>query len=134
MTATHAAFEGPGPDAVFESHLRNGKLMLQRCKATGKFFFFPATLSPHSGTPEWDWAEVSGHGTVHTTTTVRRKPDRGGDYNVCIVELDEGPRMMTRVENIAPDDVVIGLRVAARIIEEDENALVVFDPLPEGGA
>jgi uncharacterized protein len=134
MTETNAAFEGPGPDAVFEEHLRAGRLMLQRCRATGKFFFFPATLSPHSGTPDWEWAEISGKGTVHTTTTVRQKPERGGDYNVCIVELDEGPRMMSRVENIAPDKVVIGLKVKARIVEEDGNPLVVFDPAEKGGA
>lgn len=134
MTESHAAFEGPGPDAVFENYLRDGKLMLQRCRETGKFFFFPATLSPFSGTPDWEWAELSGKGTVHTTTTVRRKPDRGGDYNVCIVELEEGPRMMSRVENIEPDGVVIGLKVKARIIEEDGNPLVVFDPAEKGGA
>ena len=134
MTDSPDAFAGPGPDAVFESYLRDGKLMLQRCRESGRFFFFPATLSPYSGTPDWEWAEVSGRGSVHTTTTVRRKAERGGDYNVCIVELDEGARMMSRIENIDPDDVVIGLRVAARIISEEDTPLVVFIPINEGGS
>ncbi len=44
---------------------------------------------------------ASGKGRVHTTTVVRRKPERGGDYNVCMVELEEGVRMMSRVDGIA---------------------------------
>ncbi|MBZ0324630.1 MAG: OB-fold domain-containing protein, partial [Alphaproteobacteria bacterium] len=42
--------------------------------------------------------------------------------------LAEGPRMMSRVDNIAPEDVKIGMPVKARIVEEGEFPFVVFDP------
>lgn len=45
-----------------------------------------------------DWVEPSGNGSVHAVTTVRRKPEAGGDYSVSLVRLDEGVRIMRRVE------------------------------------
>jgi uncharacterized OB-fold protein len=60
-------------------------------------------------------------------TTVRRKPDAGGDLNVSLIDLDEGPRLMSRVANLAPDQVRIGQRVRARIVQEQGQSLLVFD-------
>jgi uncharacterized OB-fold protein len=65
---------------------------------------------------------------VYSTSVIRRRPDSGGDYNIAIVELAEGPKMMSRVENIAPDKVGIGMKVRARVSERDGVRLVVFDP------
>tara|TARA_R110002110_G_scaffold125593_1_gene303771 strand:+ start:4010 stop:4240 length:231 start_codon:yes stop_codon:yes gene_type:complete len=75
--------------------------------------------------------QASGKGRVHTTTVVRRKPERGGDYNVCMVELEEGVRMMSRVEGIAPDDVVIDMQVSAFVGEAEGDLLVLFKPVEE---
>jgi uncharacterized OB-fold protein len=66
---------------------------------------------------------------VHAVTTVRRKPAEGGDLNVSLVDLDEGVRLMSRVENLAPDAVRIGLRVKARVQVKDGRGLVLFDAL-----
>ena len=66
----------------------------------------------------------SGGGTVYSTTVVRRKSADGGDYNVCLVDLAEGPRMMSRVVNVPPAEVKIGMAVRARITE----GLVEFTP------
>ena len=75
----------------------------------------------------------SGKGTVYARTIVRRKPERGGDYNVVLVDLDEGVRMMARVDGIAHDEIAAGLRVIASIGEgADGQSAVVFRP--EGGA
>ena len=51
-------------------------------------------------------------GVIYATTVVHR-PDEA-PYNVCLVDLDEGARVMGRVEGMAPQDVTIGLRVQAR--------------------
>jgi hypothetical protein len=48
---------------------------------------------------------------------VRRKPADGGDYNVCLVDLAEGPRMLSRVAGVAPEEVRIGMAVKARIAD-----------------
>jgi uncharacterized protein len=51
-------------------------------------------------------------GVVYATTVVHR-PDEE-PYNVCLVDLDEGVRVMGRIEGLAPTEVTIGLRVHAR--------------------
>ena len=57
---------------------------------------------------------------------VRRKAEAGGDYNVALVDLAEGPRMMSRVEGMAPADVKIGMAVKAEVIAHNGKGLVVF--------
>lgn len=120
--------EQPGPDAEFETRLRAGRFCIQRCEETGRHVFYPRLLSPYSGSGELAWVEASGEGVVYSTTTIRQKPERGGDYNLSIVELAEGPKMMSRVEGMRPDEVRIGMKVRARIAEKDGAPFVVFDP------
>jgi hypothetical protein len=69
----------------------------------------------------------AGSGTVAAVTTIGRKPDQGGNYHVCLVDLDEGVRLLSRVEGLAPDAVAIGMRVRARVQLADGKGLVVFD-------
>lgn len=117
------------PGEFFCQMLMEGKLMLQQCEQTGKHFFYPRVLSPFSGTDAWIWTEASGRGVVYSTTAIRRKPASGGDYNLALVELEEGPRMMSRVENIDPADVYIGMPVIASIDTSNaEEPLVFFRP------
>lgn len=118
-----------GADAEFEKRLRDGKFCIQRCEDTGQYVFYPRQLSPYSGTDNMVWVETSGKGSVYSATTIRQKPERGGDYNLSIIELAEGPKMMSRVEGIPPDQVKIGMAVKARIAEQDGAPLIVFDPV-----
>ena len=68
-----------------------------------------------------------------TTTVARRRPDRGGDYNVCIVTLEEGPRMTSRVEGIDPDQVTIGMALTHAINDDgDSGPFIVFHPAKTG--
>ncbi len=54
---------------------------------------------------------------------------RSGDYNVALVDLDEGVRMMSRIEGHL--SLPIGTRVKARIAQQDSGPVVVFEPLAE---
>jgi uncharacterized OB-fold protein len=122
-------FAGPGPDAEFRRLLAEGRFCVQRCRDSGHFVFQPRVLSPFTGEPALDWVEVSGRGTVYSTTVIRRRPEQGGDYNLALIDLDEGCRLMSRVEGLPPADVRIGLRVRARIAKQSDGApIVVFDP------
>lgn len=116
-----------GPDAEFEKRLKAGRFCIQRCEDTGRHIFYPRQLSPYSGSDRVRWVDASGKGTVYSTTTIRQKPESGGDYNISIIELAEGPKMMSRVEGVAPDAVRIGMDVQARIAEADGASIVVFD-------
>ena len=117
-----------GVQAQHQAALDEGRFLIQRCEACTKHVYFPRELCPHCGSERLAWVEPQGSGTVHAVTTVRRKPDAGGDYNVSLVDLDEGVRLMSRVEGLPPSDVKIGQRVRVRVA----GGLVVFDF--EGGA
>lgn len=74
------------------------------------------------------WHAASGKGEIHTTTTVRRRPEKGGDYNVCMIELSEGVRMMSRVDDIDPADVQIGMAITAFVGDIDGTPAVLCKP------
>lgn len=107
--------------------------MLQRGVHSGTFVNYPRMIAPGSGEP-LEWVEVSGLGTVYSTTAIRQRPPEPA-RNVALIDLDEGVRMMSRVEAVDALDVRIGMRVKAAIRpldDEDGNHIVVFEPV-EGG-
>lgn len=120
--------EQDGPDAVFRAGLAEGRVRIQKCGACDRHIFFPRVLCPHCGGTTLNWVEVSGKGTVYTATTVRQKPERGGDYNISMIDLAEGVRMMSRVEGIDPADVRIGMPVSAYVGNIDGTPGVLFKP------
>ncbi len=120
--------DAKGPDQLFQRALAEGEILLPKCDDCGAYHFFPRVLCPHCHGAAISWKQAGGKGRVHTTTVVRRKPERGGDYNVCVVELDEGVRMMSRVEGIAPGEVVIDMPVAAFVGEAESAPAVLFKP------
>ena len=117
-----------GPDQIFQRALAEQEILLPKCDDCGAFHFFPRVLCPHCHGTAISWQRASGKGRVHTTTVVRRKLERGGDYNECMVELEEGVRMMSRVEGIAPGDVVIDMAVTAFVGEAEDAPIVLFRP------
>src|SRR5271157_1241988 len=113
------------PEQDFLAFLQQGKFMLQRSRSSGAFIFYPRVAEPRSGAIDLEWVEASGRGTVYSTTVIRQKPPKL-DYNLALIDLAEGPRMMSRVENVAPQEVKIGMAVRARIVsgEDGGNPLV----------
>lgn len=121
-----------GVEAAYQKQLDEGRFMIQRCQDCSRHVFYPRELCPHCGSAALQWVAPTGAGTVHAVTVVRRKADAGGDYNVTLVDLDEGVRMMSRVEGEEP--VRIGERVYARVQRKEGRAMVVFDRTrSEGG-
>lgn len=116
------------PEQEYFAHLAQGRFMLQRSRASGEFFFYPRVAAPVTGARDLEWVEASGRGTVHAVTIMRPKPPQA-PYNVVLVDLEEGPRMMSRVEGLAPEAVRIGMAVQARIATQDDKPLVVFDAM-----
>ena len=117
------------PEQEFQAFLEQGQFMLQRSRSSGNHVFYPRIAEPLTGATDLEWVEACGRGTVYSTTVIRQKPPKI-DYNLALIDLEEGPRLMSRVQNIAPTDVKIGMRVRALIVREEERALVVFEPAP----
>jgi uncharacterized OB-fold protein len=132
-TSTQTPVES-GIQAQHTAALDQGRFLIQRCHSCHGAVYFPREVCPHCGSDHLSLEEPKGTGTVYSVTTVRRKADAGGDYNVSLIDLDEGVRLMSRVEQLAPDQVHIGLRVRARVRVTHGKGLVVFDPLKEGQA
>ncbi|OAN65861.1 MULTISPECIES: Zn-ribbon domain-containing OB-fold protein [Sphingomonas] len=116
------------PAATYFRYLAEGHFKIQRSPSTGEWVFYPRTIAPRTGATDLEWVVPSGMGTVYATTVKRMKPPIP-NINIAIVELDEGPRMMTHVEGIAPEDVAIGMRVRAKIANGPDDApILVFEP------
>lgn len=115
------------PEQEYFQHLRDGRFMIQKSRSTGGHVFYPRVAEPGTGATDLEWVAACGRGTVYSTTTIRQKPPTP-DYNVALIDLEEGPRMMSRVDGVAPGAVRIGMAVTARVVNEGEQALVVFVP------
>lgn len=124
----------PGIQARHQQALDEGRFLIQRCHACSRHVYFPRELCPHCGALGPALVAPSGSGTVAAVTTLYRKAEQGGNYHVCLVDLDEGVRLMSRVEGLAPEAVTIGLRVRARVQLTAGKGLVVFDPIDAGVA
>ncbi|SSW64039.1 Zn-ribbon domain-containing OB-fold protein [Achromobacter agilis] len=120
-----------GVEAQYRQALDQGRFLIQRCTGCDRAVFYPRMICPHCGADSLAWITPDGRGTVYSTTVVRRKPDAGGDYNVALVDLQEGVRLMSRVEGLAPEAVRIGMAVRAQVAQQDGRGLVVFVPCKE---
>lgn len=117
-----------GPAEHFHHALNEGRFLIQRCGACERHVFHPRMYCPHCYANALDWVEPSGRGTVHAVTIVARRKEKGGPYNVALIDLEEGVRLMSRVEGMTPEEVTIGLDVEAGISQEGKHKIVVFRP------
>ncbi|MBV9249322.1 MAG: OB-fold domain-containing protein [Acetobacteraceae bacterium] len=116
------------PLAIYIEHLERGELAYQFSPSANRAVFYPRVISPVTGAADLEWRVSAGLGTVHATTVVH--PQQGKAYNVALVDMDEGFRLMSRVEEIPPTAVKIGMRVKFRVHakEGDEPPYPVFTP------
>ncbi len=127
----------PSPNpltAPYWQAAHQGELKLPRCEACAKFHFYPRSACPHCGSAQLAWHKVSGKGEVYSYTVVHRAPSKGFEglvpYVVAVVALAEGPHLMTRLTQVHPDVVGIGMRVSVEFETQDnETTLPVFRPV-----
>lgn len=115
------------PEAEWRAHLAEGRFMIQRSRSTGGHVFYPRVAEPGTGADDLEWVEASGEGIVHAVTIVRKK-DPADSYNVVLVDLAEGPRLMSRIDGVPVEQVKIGMAVRASITKEGDQSLLVFVP------
>jgi uncharacterized OB-fold protein len=112
------------PAVTYRRHLENGKLGYQRCAGCSAAVFYPRVLCPVCGSGALEWRESAGRGTVYATTAIHSR--NRDPRNVVLVDLDEGFRMMSRVEGVPAEEVEVGTRVRFEVRrgEEDEPVAV----------
>ena len=107
------------PYGTFVDYCKKGQLAYQYSLDDAKAVFFPRVVAPVSGSTRLEWRVSQGLGTVHATTVVHMRDT--APYNVALIDVDEGFRMMSRVEDIDPMQVKIGMRVKVRMHPGDDK-------------
>ncbi len=117
----------------YERAATTGALHLQRCDACDTWRHPPRILCGACGSADWSWQPSSGRGRVFTWTVTHRATDPAFaehlPYAVLVVELDEGPRVVGNLVDLAPSELRLDRRV--RIVldrRSDTVALVDFAP------
>lgn len=106
------------PYATFVSYLEQGQLAYQRTPS-GEAIFFPRVVAPRTGSRELSWHVSRGLGTVYASTAMHAKNQP--PLNLVLIDMDEGFRLMSRVEGIPAEQVRIGMRVRFQTAHASEG-------------
>jgi uncharacterized protein len=128
-TSFHAVL--PRPTAVsapFWDGCDRGVLLLRHCEACGARTYYPRLMCPACGSRDVTWQEASGRGTVYALTRVEMSfygSDWESDlpYVVALVDLEEGPRIVSRCVRSDRDELHIGAAVRITYLESEGRSL-----------
>ncbi|UXY37146.1 Zn-ribbon domain-containing OB-fold protein [Streptomyces albidocamelliae] len=118
-----ARYDLPEPDAftrLYWAAAAEGRLLIRRCADCGRAHHYPREFCPYCWSERVGWEEASGRATLYTWSTVHRNdlPPFGErtPYTAAVVDLAEGPRMMTQLVECAEAELAAGmpLRVTFR--------------------
>jgi len=125
----------PSPEITSETApywqaANEGRLLLRRCKISGKAYHYPREHSPFVGGTDTEWITASGLGRVYSfSVQVRAKPA----WCIAYVELDEGPLMLSNLCGVDFDKVSIGQRVqAVFVVSANGQKVPMFTPCDQG--
>ena len=117
-----------------------GKLVLQHCQHCGHVLFYPRTHCDACQSDQLAWEDASGAGTIASYTVVRRavSADFEAPYVIALIDLAEGPRMMSQIIDADPDALAVGLSVKVDFAAWSEDITLpvfrLYPALDGGGA
>jgi uncharacterized OB-fold protein len=112
---------------------RRRQLLVQRCSACAHVWHPPLPRCPECHSADVEWTPVSGKGRVYTFTVVYHATHAAMadkvPYISALIELEEGPRVLTNLRNCSEDTIWIGMPVSL-IFEQltPEITLPQFEP------
>lgn len=125
----------PTPEtAPFWEGTKAGELRLQRCLKCSKAYFYPRSFCPDCLSEEVEWFAASGRATLHTYVINHRPPpgfEAEAPYAIAVVELEEGPRMMTNIVGIenTPENLVLDMALEVVFEEQGDQVVPRFKPV-----
>lgn len=122
-----------GPEAEpFWDATREHRLVIQHCPDCDRLQHPPRAFCAGCLATDLPFVEVSGRGTVYSSTVVRRPANPAFadlvPYVYALVDLDEGVRLVSSVVGCDPESVTIGRRVRATFEDGDDATIVLFTP------
>lgn len=129
---------GPTPTPVsrpFWDAAAEGTLLLQHCERCERVVFYPRHRCPRCWAAALAWRPATGRGVVASFTVVHKPghPAFAADapYVVALVDLAEGPRMLSAIRGCEPGRVRIGMPVRVRFAPTGDHTLPLFEPEEE---
>jgi uncharacterized OB-fold protein len=134
MTAMR--FDIPSPDLEtqpFWDGCKEGRFLIRHCNACGEDHFYPRPFCPTCWSDDVAWKEASGRATLYTFSIVHQNdlPPFGErvPYVAAIVDLEEGPRVMTNIEGVEHDALRIGMPLVVDYKPiSDDVTIAIFRP------
>ncbi|WP_350294421.1 OB-fold domain-containing protein [Limnohabitans sp. Rim8] len=130
ITDTHIKPQ-PTPDAdshIYWSGIQNGKLLLQYCLECDHRQLYQQVICRECGGDRLEHRSASGRGKVHSFSVVYRAPSlafkKDIPYAVLLVELEEGPRMISSFVGADPSVVTFEMEVEL-VCEPETNGLTL---------
>lgn len=115
---------------------RAGELRVQRCRDCRQHLFHPRSGCPRCGSPRLKWVRVGGRAKLYSYVINHLLAPGFGDevpYVIAIVELDEGPRMLTNLVGVPPDPHRLPLDMPLEVVFEPRGDQVLPLFRPAGG-
>lgn len=106
-----------------------GRLDLPYCQACSQYFWYPRLACPQCGSRDVTWRTTSGTGSVWSYVTMHRAaPGFEADvpYVVALIELSEGPRLLSNVVGSADGSVSLGADVTVEFERRADMSIPVF--------
>ena len=120
-------------DEHFWDGTREGELRLQRCNACGKVYFPPRPFCPACAAREVSVFAANGNGRLYSYVIHHRPvPGFTPPYAIAVVELEEGPRLMTNITDCPQTPEALELDMPVEIAFEkldDEITLPLIRPV-----
>jgi hypothetical protein len=132
--ATRKARPTPTPDTeVYWEGTQHGELRLQRCTACATAFFYPRSACPFCGSTDVKWFVSAGRGRLHTYVISHRAApgfESQVPYAIAVVELDEGPRLLTNIVGVdnTPESLELDMALEVDFEPRGEQMVPVFRP------
>jgi uncharacterized OB-fold protein len=136
VPAGAARFDLPTPDQTTQPWWdanREGRLLIKRCRSCGRAHFYPRPFCPHCWSEEVEWEQASGRASLYTWSVVHQNDlppfNERIPYVAAIVELEEGPRMMSNVVDCPAERLAVDMALEVVFQPATEDVVLpVFRP------
>ncbi|MFG3659328.1 Zn-ribbon domain-containing OB-fold protein [Streptomyces sp. NPDC047706] len=132
-----ARYDVPEADAFTRTYWEaaaRGRLLVRRCGACDRAHHYPREFCPYCWSEDVSWEEACGRATLYTWSVVHRNDlppfDGRTPYVAAVVDLAEGPRMMTEIVGLRDEGEV---RAGAEVEAGFREGVPVFRIRPDPG-